>query len=375
MIQHANIDAEGDYLVRMRERIAAERVPYTGMLELTRRCNLGCVHCYCGEQESVRRSRERELSAEQWERLLDEAAEAGCLDLLLTGGEPMLRPDFTRIYAHAKRLGMIVTVFCNGTLISDAVLMAFSDLPPFFVEISLYGATPETHDRITQSPGSHQRALGGVRALLQLGVRVGLKTVLMNLNAHEYGAMERLAEDLGVKWRSDSAVFPCLPNADSGGRPNACGARCGSPESVLDLRVSPRQAAELECGRSSRAAALRKALKETPRPRVKSLYTCGAGLTGFHLDPYGFLQPCLMAAGYRENALELGFREAWARIARIRSVVAPADYECVTCDLLPICSGCPAVFDLENGDPARRSEYICSLARARFDKIRASGYD
>jgi len=363
------MDAEREYLEAMRRRIARNRVPYTGTIELTHRCNLRCMHCYCGDQDAVREFRDDELSTDQWLGFLDRMAGAGCLDLLISGGEPMLRADFPEIFSRAKELGMIVTVFCNGTMVGERIIELFSDLPPFLVEISLYGATAATHDRITQSPGSYGRMRSGVDRLLAAGIRVGLKTVLMTLNAEEYAQMEKLADELGAGWRSDAALFPCLPSEDSGGHANACGS-CSGAGSILDFRVDAGRAAEIECGRAERVEALRRALERGGHPRTRALYTCGAGLTGFHMDPYGNLQPCLMATGYRENAVELGFDEAWRRLAHIRKVEAPQDYECNHCDLQPVCSGCPALFDLENGDPAARSEYICSLARHRFDKIR-----
>ncbi|OQA29041.1 MAG: Antilisterial bacteriocin subtilosin biosynthesis protein AlbA [Verrucomicrobia bacterium ADurb.Bin345] len=362
------LEADADFLQRFRREIAGRRVPFTGSIELTRRCNLRCVHCYCGDQDSIREAQGEELSRDRWMSLLDELAEAGCLDLLFSGGEPMLRRDFPALFAHAKKLGMIVTVFCNGTLVDDRVLDVFRDLPPLLVEVSLYGAAVETHERVTQSPGSYRRMREGVDRLLAAGLRVGLKTVLMTINRAEYAAMERLADSLGVSWRSDSALFPCLPNQDSGARPNVCGS-CSGASSVLDYRVPEDEAAALECSRASRTDALRKAWESTSRPVTDALYTCGSGLTGFHLDPYGGLQPCLMATGYRESAVELGFAEAWRRIARIREVRAPEGYACNRCDLQPLCSGCPALFDLENGNPAVRSEYICSLAQQRFARV------
>ena len=71
--------------------------------------------------------------------VIDEITEAGCLSLLITGGEPLLRHDFSEIYRHAKKSGLLVTVFTNGTLITPAVIELFADLPPQIVEISLYG--------------------------------------------------------------------------------------------------------------------------------------------------------------------------------------------------------------------------------------------
>lgn len=76
------LEADADFLQRFRREIAGRRVPFTGSIELTRRCNLRCVHCYCGDQDSIREAQGEELSRDRWMSLLDELAEAGCLDLL-----------------------------------------------------------------------------------------------------------------------------------------------------------------------------------------------------------------------------------------------------------------------------------------------------
>ena len=368
--------SDEEYLHRMRMKIADKRVPYTGSIELTHRCNLKCMHCYLGDQCSISKEAGRELATEPWIDIIDQIAEAQCLDLLITGGEPMLRKDFPEIYAHAKRRGMIVTVFSNATLITPEVMAVFSDLPPFLVEVSIYGATAETHDRITQVQGSHSKCMKGVEVLLKLGVRIGLKTVLMSLNKHEYADMEKLARKLKVPWRLDSAVFPCLPNSDSGGEPNRCslftmaGDRKAAAKLPLSLRVDPQDAVALEFADGARIKSMRDTFAKMSGWKVSDkLYTCGAGLTGFHIDPYGCLQPCMMTTGYGQKLVGSGFEKAWREIGRVRDVPAPAGYACGACNKLSICSGCPALFDLENGAAGVRSEYICALTQFRFDSI------
>jgi radical SAM protein with 4Fe4S-binding SPASM domain len=368
--------SDEEYLQRLRTKIAEKRVPYTGSIELTHRCNLKCVHCYLGDQSSISKGSGNELSTELWIGVIDQIVDAQCLDLLITGGEPMLRGDFPEIYAHAKRRGMIVTVFSNATLITPEILDIFDDLPPFFVEVSIYGATAGTHDRITQVKGSHAKCMKGVEVLLKLGVRVGLKTVLMSLNKHEYADMEKLARKLKVPWRLDSAVFPCLPNSDSGGQPNRCSlftvdsGRKTAAKSPLSLRVDPQDAVALEFADEARVKAMRNTfVKMSGRKAAEKLYTCGAGLTGFHIDPYGYLQPCMMTTGYRQKLVGSSFQKAWREIGRVRDVPAPAGFACGACDKLSICSGCPALFDLENGAAGMRSEYICALTQFRYDSI------
>lgn len=359
-----------EFLAEVRRRIAVGRIPFTGSMDLTHRCNLKCLHCYLGDLRTPSSAARRELGTDEWRGIIGEMADAQCLELLMTGGEPLLRPDFPAIYTHARERGILVAVFTNATLIDERIADLWKDLPPMLVEASLYGATPVTHDRITGVAGSWSRTLAGARLLLERGIKTGLKTILMKPNVHEYAAMEQLAESMGCSWRLDSAVFPCLPGSD-GHAPTSCGGRSSAELAPLDLRVDSATAVELECSAPRRVAALRDAYRRLQASTsTGQLYTCGAGLTGFHVDPYGFLQPCVLTPGYRCSVLDHGFAEAWRVVGRVRDVAAPAGYECGHCDKRPICSGCPAIFDLENGAGHIKSKYLCETAQMRYDVIR-----
>ena len=178
-------NATREWTEAFRARAARTRTPVSATLELTRRCNLRCVHCYLGDQAEQHRLKDRELAAAAMKAAVSEWAQAGCLYLTLTGGEPLLRPDFPEIYRHARERGLVVTVFTNGTLVTEEIAGLFREFPPRKVEISLYGATAATHDGVTGVPGSHARAWAGIRRLQGAGVRVALKTVLMKSNLAE----------------------------------------------------------------------------------------------------------------------------------------------------------------------------------------------
>src|SRR4051812_31117124 len=99
-------------------RSIAERIPILGGLELTFRCNLACIHCYVNLPPADRAEARRERTTDEWFAIIDQVAEAGCLWLTLTGGEPLLRPDFCDIYRHAHKRGLLLSVYTNATLIT-----------------------------------------------------------------------------------------------------------------------------------------------------------------------------------------------------------------------------------------------------------------
>jgi MoaA/NifB/PqqE/SkfB family radical SAM enzyme len=196
------------YWSEFAEKIERQRIPFSGSIALTHRCNLTCMHCYAKEDTKRREDSSPELNIEQWKKTITEIKAAGCLYLLITGGEPLLRDDFADVYAYAKRQGFLITLFTNGTLVTGEIVKLFRQLPPRRIEITLYGAGAATHDRITGVPGSYECCLRGVEMLLAGGLNVALKSVLMTLNLNEFAAMEKIAQGYGVNFRLDAAIFP-----------------------------------------------------------------------------------------------------------------------------------------------------------------------
>lgn len=336
-------------------RAYAARVPLSGSLELTQRCNLRCIHCYLGPQEQVRRVAAHEMDTAQVIGILDQIAAAGCLHLLITGGDPLLRHDFAEIYRHARLIGLNVTVFTNGTLVTQRIVELFQELPPRLVEISLYGATASTYERITGVPGSYRRCLEGIERLHKGGVRFGLKTMLMNLNRHELATIEALAADYGVRFRYDPLLNACL-NGD-----------CGP----LSLRVDPAEVVRLEFADPQRRQDwLDYLARYADLPPSDRLIQCGAGQTAFYVDAFGNLKPCLMLPWLSCSLQNMTFADGWAALAQVREIKANADNRCAACPQRSYCGYCPGILALENGDPGIPSAYLCALGTER---LRAAG--
>jgi radical SAM protein with 4Fe4S-binding SPASM domain len=342
-----------EYLQHFNARTAELRVPISGSLDLTHRCNLRCVHCYLGD--SSYRLQQSEMSTKQILSIIDQVTEEGCLHFLITGGEPLLRADFPEIYSHAKRKGLLVTVFTNGTLITDSLLGLFKDLPPRLIEISLYGATAPTYEEITGVPGSYEKCIHGIERLLGSGISVGLKTILMTINRHEFFAIENLAKKYGITFRFDPALFP----------------RFNGDNSPLYLRVSPEDAIEKDFADEKRSSEWKKYFEKTQGHVLSDkLYQCGAGITGFHIDPYGNLKPCLMTQNMGYNLTKGSFSIGWREVlSKIRDKKSGNAHACYQCEKIHLCGVCPAFFGLENGQEDIRSEYICALGTYRFQKI------
>ena len=152
--------------------------PFNGQIELTYRCDLNCVHCYCKGSED----KDRELTAKEWKKILDALQEEGCLNLCLTGGEPLIRKDFLEIYSYAKSKGFIITLFTNGQAVPPKVIDYLVKSPPFSIEITLNGITKRTYESITQIPGSFLKVMKTINALKEKKLPLVLKSNCLKQN-------------------------------------------------------------------------------------------------------------------------------------------------------------------------------------------------
>ncbi|MCX7935741.1 MAG: radical SAM protein, partial [Planctomycetota bacterium] len=294
------------------------RWPLGGSMDLTAHCNLACRHCYMRPYRH-----EPELSTAEIKRILAEIAEAGCLFLLLTGGEPLLRPDFLEIYRAARQRGLVMTLFTNGTLITEEVAAALAEQPPLWVEISLYGASEQTTARVTGKSGMFSAALRGIRLLQRQGLALRVKSLLLTANAAEIWQIKRLVEDMGIDFHFNGEIFGRL-----GGDPSPRQEALPDAESVRIEMADPLHQRIWES--AARAA---------PAPR-RGIFRCSAGRRGFHIGPYGDLNVCILL---REPGYSLrggSFQQGWEKaLPEYLSCETEKD-ECDGCRLLALCSPC-----------------------------------
>jgi len=264
------VQSYADFSAELHRRVLTKRVPLDGAIEVTRRCPLRCAHCYNNLPMGDRDAQRSELTYEEHCRILDEIAEAGCLWLLYTGGEPFAREDFLDIYTYAKQKGLLITLFTNGTLITEKTADYLVEWRPFSIEITLYGRTEQTYERVTGIPGSYERCLRGIRLLMERGLPLKLKTVVVTLNKHELGELKRFVEGLGLAFKFDAMINP----------------RIDRSRSPLALRLTPEEIVELDLQDPKRVAEWRR-FSEKYLGRAAlieqggDVYECGGGLDSF----------------------------------------------------------------------------------------------
>lgn len=347
VLSYASFSAE------LNRALTSSRTPSSGTIEITRRCPLTCAHCYNNLPMSDREARLGELSFEEHCRIVDEIVEAGCFWLLYTGGEIFARKDFLDIYTYAKRQGLLITLFTNATLITPKIADYLAEWRPFSIEVTLYGRTRETYERLTGIQGSFERCLNGIRLLKERNLPVKLKTVAVTINKHEILSMKQFAqEELGLEFKYDAMMSP----------------RIDCSQSPLAVRLRPEEVVELDLIDPERVDAWREVADKFNRPAVNSdeVYTCGGGINSFAIDPEGKMSICVLSHFDTYDLRGGSFSDGWdSFFQKVRHKKSTRLTKCSACVMKSTCGMCPANGELENGDPESPVDFLCQVSHLR----------
>ncbi len=329
------------------EKAYAKRIPLIGGLEITYRCNLTCLHCY---QKSLSCDRKKEIAFEKICDILDQISVEGCLFLGLTGGEPLIREDFKDIYTYAIERGFLTILATNGTLITSTLADHLQEYKPFFVEISLYGATKNTYESITGVPGSYEHCMNGINLITERNIPLLLRTPLMSVNKNEIKEIKDFSKRIGAKFSLDRIIISRL-----NGSKEPCALRL-TPQEIIGFEIEDDKIIKQYNGswrkRTSQISDL--------------LYNCSGGRTYFRVSPDGELMLCPIKRFPRYDLLKGNFREGWNNcFMDILSQKYSQGYKCPGCTYIPVCDICPAKSQLETGNQESPIKYFCRIAKLR----------
>lgn len=328
-------------------------LPVLSEVAVTYRCNLRCRFCYASC--SCRRdSDSEEMTTAEVERVLRVIRrDAQVPSTSFTGGEPLLRTDLLRLVGYAKEVGLRVNLITNGTLIDGDAARRLRRAGLDSAQVSLEGVTAETHDALTQVPGSFAETLAGLEHLRRAGLAVHTNTTANRRNLSELPELPRLVKELGLSRFSMNLVIPC----GSAG-PGAEDLWVSYSEIGEVVREVKRQARRLEV----------QFLWYSPTPYCifnpvaeglggKGCAACDGLLS---VAPNGDVLPCSSLQEPVGNLLRQPFSEVWsgerARYYREKRYAHP---RCRGCELFELCDGaCPIYWEsvgyaeLEAAEPA-----------------------
>ena len=344
-------------------------IPVSGTFELTPRCNFRCKMCYVHLTQEEQQSRGRELTADEWLCIGEDAKRAGSVFLLLTGGEPTLRPDFPEIYQRLKRMGFFISVNSNGLLLDGALGRLLCEDPPSRINISLYGTSEETYEKQCGLP-VYGRVLQNIRTLREAGIDVKISLSATPDNCTDMQAVYDKARELGAHIQSTTYMFPPIRL-----HPEHCGENYR-----MDPITAGRVQAEIESANKPEEVLQRQyeALKngnffadETQEDCIGAEadgVQCRGGRTSFWIDWDGKMLPCGQMVEPAADVLSVGFDAAWKTVRECTEQIR-LPLECAACNLKKVCHPCAAMCYCESGRFDGKPEYVCRMRRSYFEHL------
>lgn len=344
--------------VELGRKADAMRIPLGGTMELLPLCNMNCKMCFIRQNPEEMKKQGRMLSCDEWLRIAGEAKDAGVVFLLLTGGEPLVYPEFKRLYTALTDMGFVLTINTNGTLIDESWADFFAARPCRRMNITLYGDSDEAYDRLCHNPKGHTQLLRALRLLKERNIPYRLNYTITPDNVDQIEYACGLAKEFGVALETASYLFPPIRRENDG-----------------FARLSPAQAARAKVNwimhfhgeqqlRVEASAALAYMKCIAIDTGVHSL-TCRAGRSGFWMSWTGDLLPCGMFLEPKISLLEHSFGEGWKYIveetAKLRIYGG-----CSTCKKRHGCIVCGASCLAESGDMTQRPDYICKMTEEYY---------
>lgn len=360
MIQIPVEPAVTEYLHR---KASIAKIPLSGTFELTPVCNMNCKMCYVRmsamQQEAIRALR----SADEWLALGERAKKEGLLYLLLTGGEPFLHPQFREIITGLHNMGFVISVNSNGTLIDERTVAWLKETPPMRINITLYGASDETYNRLCGNPKGFTQVTKAIRLLREARISVKLNCSVTPLNAEDLPAIIAFAQREKLVIQVSSYMFPPLRK---------------DPTKVgVNDRFTPEDAAYYAAmteyllnGREAFFAKSDEELPALPGDSGDDCFTegekirCRAGKCSFWITWEGNMMPCGMFPGtYKNNVFENDFLACWKRVVEDTDGIRLPS-KCRDCSIKDSCKACAAMVITESGCFDRVPEYRCQMAYA-----------
>ncbi len=336
---------------------AAQRLrPANGTLELTPLCTMNCGMCYVRLSLAEMEAQGRLRTAEEWIALGQQMERAGVLFLLLTGGEPLLHPEFREIYSALRRMGMILTVNTNGTLIDEEWAEFFGRQKPRRINITLYGASRETYGALCGWADGYEKTVRALHLLKAAGVDVKINGSVTPLNVQDMDAIYALGRELDMPVHMDTYMVPCTRERSRAFDP---GARL-SPEEAARARVKAlRMEMPKEQFRLFAAQAV-ESIRHPSFPYGREM-SCMAGKCSFAVNWQGEMRPCVTLNAPSVPVFDRGFEAAWQEIT---SAIRPLRIheKCAGCALRPVCDTCAASAFWETGAADGMPEYLCRYA-------------
>ena len=354
---------------RLIQKAYIKQDPINGSLELLPLCNMNCDMCYVRLSKTEMEQKGRLRTREEWISLAHQMKDAGTLFLLLTGGEPLLFPEFKELYKELQNMGMILTINSNGTLINEEWADFFAKHKPRRINITLYGADDQAYGKLCHYPAGFQKTVNAIRMLRDREIDVKINGSITSKNEEDIKKILDIAKQYDAAVNLDTYMYPASRERnkpfDEQSRMNPKDAAMAK---VLIYKYQMGDIAFEE---------YRRAIINTIEQYIPENYgydrhiSCLAGNCSFTINWQGMIRPCVMQSMPQVNVFDKGFLQGWETISNETKKIL-INEACVSCRYRPICNTCAAAALLETGNYDGIPEYICEYTK-EFCRIMKEG--
>jgi len=353
----------------MWEKMKGKRQLVSFDLEITARCNNNCRHCYINLPAQDKEALKKELTFDEIKKIADEACSLGAFWCLVTGGEPLLRKDFFDVYLGLKKTGLLVSVFTNAALITEEHIKFFKKYPPRDIEVTVYGVTEKTYDKVTRTHGFFNAFMRGLNLLLKNKIKVRLKAMALCSNVSGLPEIARFCRERTKDYfRFDPFLHLRFDNNHA------------KNEDIKKERLSAKEIVRIEKSDDERFMSLEKNCdtlinQDFSHTNCNHLFHCGTGNGSFTVSYDGFFRLC-SSLWHPDCIYDLkkgSLADAWQNfIPKVRDMRSDREEflkKCRKCTLVNLCMWCPAHAHLETGKLDMPIEYFCEAAHARAESL------
>lgn len=337
-------------------------LPISGTFELTSNCNFNCKMCYVHTP-----NHKEALTADEWIKIGEQARDRGMVFLLLTGGEPFLRPDFKKIYGALSEMGLMISINTNASLIDDEMFAFLLRHPPTRMNISLYACNDEAYAKLC-GKAACDIVKKNIVQLHDAGISVKINSTITPYNYSEIESIYAFAAEVGVPVTATTYMYP--PVRVNDGQFGVSPARFQADEAAFYLLKCREQYLTPEQLQSR--AAIDMPEDEMCGGDTQENMRCRAGKTAFWITWDGRMLPCGMFPHEGYSVPQNGFDAAWEQVrAFVKTIMLPK--ECTNCSGKDHCPVCAAACIAETGESSVRPKYICEMTRA-YNKLLREKY-
>ncbi len=353
----------GDPFIKRLSNIALiKKQPFSVTFELTHKCNFACRMCYIKMTDKLASLLGEIKTADEWIEMGSQCKEAGILSVTLTGGECLLYPEFERLYTELHKMGFLVSLMTNASLMDEEFVGLFKKYPPYQVIITLYGTSNETYKSICRIDNGHDKTMRGIELFKQVCKKVSLNFSLIKTNIDEYSDLAKIALELGLPFRQ-SAVADIH--------------RCGSEFSnIKEVRLSPVLNVFLNYYNPREIAEQAEKIKEIenylnqngfPYEQVEvnqNKGRCKGSYTSPAVFWNGEMRSCLTLTSYFTNPFAEGFKKAFEKLTTAADLLFKPNKKCIQCSYYDVCLNCPGRTRPDGIFGNVPDDYMCRYAYA-----------